>query len=35
MAFIAIVVVSKIEIVDENSSDEKLSENADLLEAYL
>ena len=35
MAFIAIVVVSKIEIVDENSSDGKLSENADLLEAYL
>ena len=35
MAFTAIVVVSKIEIVDENSSDEKLSENADLLEAYL
>ena len=30
MAFIAIIVVSEIEIVDENPSDGKLSENVDL-----
>ena len=33
-AFIAIAVVSEIEIVDENPSDGELSENADLQEVY-
>ena len=34
IAFIAIVVVSEIEIVDENPSDGELSKNVDLQEAY-
>ena len=34
MTFTAIIVVSEIEIVDENPSDGKLSENVDLQKAY-
>ena len=34
MAFIATVVVSEIETVDENPSDSELVKNADLQEAY-
>ena len=34
MAFTATIVVSEIEIADENPSDGELSKNADLQEAY-